>query len=237
VPEFATEFAPEFAAENVAESMASVSNFVSTLASKLRSFFSCVMRCLSLSAQGLGVLCLSVAMVGCAYRSGQADRQLPGGYRAVAVPMFKNLTHEAGVEVYFTNAFIRELERARVGRVSAKSESQATIEGSIDSISYSTSNQVKSDGDAGKFLPADSILNTEYRILLTATLRLRRNSDQKVLWEGGFSGERSYLAPKIGAEGLNSANALYNHSARYQNIQLMAADLMVEAHDRLTENF
>jgi hypothetical protein len=129
------------------------------------------------------------------------------------------------------------MERAGVGRITNKSEAQVVLEGTVDSISYVPSNQVKNDADAGSFLPPNTILNTEYRILLTTTLRLRRNSDQSVIWEASFSGERSYLAPKIGAEALNMSNATYNHSARYQNIQLIAADLMVEAHDRLTESF
>lgn len=169
---------------------------------------------------------------GCAYRFGEADREIPGGYRTVAVPTFKNASQEAGIEVYFTNAIVREFERSRIGRVTSRSEAQTTLQGVIDSVQFAGGSPVE-----GTFLPSGAILNTQYRVVVTTSLTLIRNSDQKVLWQGQFSNERSYLAPIIGIEGLNSANATYNQSARYQNIQAMAADLMTEAHNRLTENF
>ena len=166
---------------------------------------------------------------------GDSDRQIPGGYRTVAIPVFQNKSMEAGIETAFTNALIREFERGRVGRVATRNEAQTTLEGSIDSVNYVVTTQVNKQYAA--FLGQNMLLNTEYRILLTTTLRLRRNSDQKVLWEGTFNGERSYLTPQIGQEGINSADAVYNQSARYQNIEAMASDLMNEAHNRITENF
>ncbi len=185
------------------------------------------------------LLVLALVLSSCAYHVGDSDRQIPGGYRTVAIPVFKNKTLEAGIETYFTNALVREFERGRVGRVTSVNDAQTTLEGSIDSVNYGVSTQVEAGKEAGKaaFLPPHTLLNTEYRIFLVATLRLRRNSDQKVLWESSFNGERSYLAPQIGSEGINSANAVYNQSARYQNIQAMATDLMNEAHNRITENF
>ncbi len=173
----------------------------------------------------------------CAYRLGDSDRQIPGGYRTVAIPVFQNRTLEAGIESYFSNALVREFERGRVGRVAEKSEAQTTLEGTIESVGYAVSTQIQNTPETNQFLPFGTILNTEYRINLMTTLRLRRNSDQKILWEGSFNGERSYLAPQIGKPGVNSANAVYNQSARYQNIQAMATDLMNEAHNRITENF
>jgi hypothetical protein len=186
---------------------------------------------------GLITLICALALTSCAgYRMGDSDRQIPGGYRTVAIPVFKNKSMEAGVEAYFTNALVREFERGRVGRVTSKSEAQTTLEGSIDNVNYVVTNQVSKE-QGGGFLGENIILNTEYRILLQTTLRLRRNSDQKVLWEGTFNGERSYLAPQIGREGINSADAIYNQSARYQNLEAMASYLMNEAHNRITENF
>lgn len=172
---------------------------------------------------------------GCGYRAGVGERQLPLGYRLIDVPVFKNMTHETGVEVYFTNALIREIGRSRVGKVTGAASSQATLEGKVDSIQYVPINQVQASENPS--LPSGTILTTEYRVLARVSLVLRRNSDRRVLWEGSFNGERTYLTPKIGAEAINSANAVYNHSARYQTIQTMAVDIMSEAHDRLTENF
>lgn len=176
---------------------------------------------------GCGVVFLS----GCSYYAGQGNRQIPGGYRLVAVPVFANNTIEAGVETYFTNALVRALESSKLAKITPKSAAQVALEGSVDSIIYAT-NPLPAGGGLD-----DVVLTNEYRIYLQASVRLRRISDQTIIWQGKFSGERSYLAPQIFKPGINSANALYNHSARYQNIQAMAQDTMTEAFDRLTENF
>ena len=174
---------------------------------------------------------------GCAsYRWGEVDRNIPGGYRTVAVPVFKNRTQEAGIEVYFTNALVREIERGRIGRVVDSKDSETTLEGIIDSVTYTAPTKVEAES-SNLNLPRGTVLTTEYRIFVHTVLRLRRNSDQKILWESSFDGERSYQAPRIGEAGLNSSNATYNQSARYQNIQAMASELMNEAHNRMTENF
>lgn len=38
-------------------------------------------------------------LASCAYRLGSPDRGLPGGYRQVYIPMFKNMSQEPGIEV------------------------------------------------------------------------------------------------------------------------------------------
>jgi hypothetical protein len=177
------------------------------------------------------VVAVLIVMTGCAYHPGRGERQIPGGYRTVAVPVFKNMTHESGVEVYFTNAFIREMQRARIGSLTDKSAAQVTVDGSIDQIEFNGT----TIGQNG--MPEGAVLNANYTIVVTSTVRVRRNSDQQTLWQGTFTSNRSYRTPKIGYGPLTGANALYNHSAHYQNIEIMAADLMAEAHDRMTENF
>lgn len=191
-----------------------------------------------------GSLGFSFGLTGCAYRMGYGTRQLPGGYRTIAVPMFKNKSHDAGIEVYLTNAMVRELERMRIGRLAPKSEAQVTLQGTVMNILYSPVNTTLIDKDAvgdealKTTAPAGAKINQQYIINLRVELKLVRNADQKVLWEGAFVRDQSYNTPRlIAEEGLGGANALYNHSARYQNLETMAADLMAEAHDRLTENF
>ncbi len=170
---------------------------------------------------------------GCAYHIGTGDRELPGGYRAISVPVFKNLSAETGAEIFFTNAIKRELMRSRLGRVTESDRAQVTLEGSIDAITY----LYAIPSDDVQFTPESTVLNTGYRINIKSTIRVRRKSDKKLLWESTFTGEQAYLAPQVSLEQLNSVNALYNHSAHYRNIEIMAADMMSEAHDRLTENF
>ncbi|MBL7688490.1 MAG: hypothetical protein JNJ49_10670 [Bdellovibrionaceae bacterium] len=179
-------------------------------------------------------LCASftVLLGGCAYSIGTSERRMPEGYKLVAVPVFKNQSHEVGAEVAFTNAMIREMERHQIAHVVPKADAQVVLDGVIDSIQYIVSNQVNDSS-----LPRSTILNIEYRIVVGVTLRLKRASDGVNIWTESFNAERSYQAPKIGLEGLNSANSLYNDSARHDNLSAMATDLMVEAHSRLTENF
>lgn len=175
---------------------------------------------------------------GCAYSIGTGDRRLPGGYRLIAIPVFKNYTHEVGVEVPFTNALIREVERAQIAKVVSKSDAQVVLEGVIDKIDYLVESQADCAPNTPQCLiPQGTILNTAYRVVASTTLTLKRLSDGAVLWREQFSGENRYAAPKIGLSGLNSANALYNHSARQENLASMAVDVMAEAHGRLTENF
>lgn len=177
----------------------------------------------------------------CGYKLAGKDRQFVGDYRLVAVPIFKNKTSEPKIEVFFTNSLRRELFRAREVKVTDEKTAPITIDGVIDSVSFVQGAPVEgvgsdTEGDIPT-LPAGAILTTDYRIYVTTTLAVRRNSDNKVLWRGSFTNERSYLAPQIGTESINSSNALYNQSARLQNIEIMAKEMMREAYNRMTENF
>lgn len=175
---------------------------------------------------------LALVIAGCAYRLGSPDRSLPGGYHQVNIPIFKNLTQETGVEVAFTNALIQEFERSRAGKVAPAHHSEVLVEGEISSIQYLPGGKKE-----GGTLPTGSVIASEYRILVAARLRVLRASDRSALWEGSFSGERTYVAPQVTQGGINTVNPLYNLSARRQNIDIMAQDMMAEAHDRMTENF
>lgn len=176
-----------------------------------------------------------VSFMGCAYRMGAGERKVPGGYRTIAVPVFHNDTHESGIEVFFTNAFIRELQRSNVGAIADRSKAQTTLDGFISNVEYIP---VSAQESSPQFaIPKNTVLTTIYRIRVTSLLKLLRNSDQKVLWEGGFVKEATYSTPRIGYEGLASANALYNHSARQSAIQSLANDMMIEAHNRMVESF
>lgn len=167
----------------------------------------------------------------CAYRVGNQDRSLPQGYKQVSIPIFKNYSSEPGVEVSFTNALIKEFERSRIGRNVDLAQAEVVIEGQIKSIAYVTG------GTKDSGLPLGSVLATSYDIQVTVGLQVKRRADQAVLWNGEFSRTRSYTAPQVTLPALNTVNPLYNLSARRQNIDTLAMDLMAEAHDRLTEKF
>lgn len=170
-------------------------------------------------------------LTSCAYRWGTPDRTLPGGFKTVAVPIFKNLSMEPGIEVGFTNAIRQEFERSKIARLTDKAEAGAEIEGKILTLQYLPS------GPRETGLPTGAVIASQYRILIQVEVVLKNIANGKVLWSGRFSGERTYNAPQVTAAGINSVNPLYNLSARRQNIEVLATTLMSEAHDRVTENF
>ena len=173
--------------------------------------------------------------VGCSYHFGFHQQKLPGGYDQVAIPIFKNKTTEVGIETYFTNEIIRQLARSGVAKVISKDKASVTLEGVIEDLKINRVATVTQS--AIRHLPSGVILTTSYRIQVGVRFFLRRNSDNRVLWENVFRNEQSYFAPQLGSAGVNSANALYNQNARHQTLAKMAADMMVHVHDQLVESF
>lgn len=175
---------------------------------------------------------ICILFSGCAYRWGDTQRTLPLGYKQVSIPVFKNLTSEPGVGMDFTDALIREVEKSRVGRITERNLSEIEITGVVSNIGLEGLNKNELAG-----LPKGAVLASEYRVSLTVDLTLVRRSDQTVLWSGQVSGTKTFPAAQITATGINSANPLYNLSSKRRTIQLLAREMMIEAHDRMTENF
>lgn len=192
---------------------------------------------LKTSFRGLLALIVAASLSGCAYRIGMSSRSLPGGYKYLSIPLFKNRTQETGVEVGFTNSLIQEFERSQVGKVTNETLSDVKILGVVDSVQYLPGTKSVSGDTAAPYLPQGTVLAKDYRILVTVTVSVVRQADNTQIWTGAFSGERTYVAPQVTLAGVNSVNPLYNLSARRQNIESVANDMMAEAHDRITENF
>ncbi len=183
-------------------------------------------------------LCVFLMLTSCAYRWGLGERSLPGGYRQIAIPVFVNRTHEVGLEVAFTNAIVREFEESQIAAVVPLDGAPLRLEGYIENIRYESRSAAEGGTTSEiKALPDKTVLVTSYQIVITSRIRLRRQSDQAVLWEGSVVNERVVQAPRIGSQVVNSANVLYNQSAKQLNITSLATEMMEEAHDRMTENF
>lgn len=183
------------------------------------------------------MLLVSFLGSGCAYRVGMSSRSLPGGYKYLSIPIFRNLTQETGVEVGFTNALIQEFERSQVGKVTTENLSDVKVVGVVSSVQYLPGSKKKYGDESAPYLPLGTVLASDYRILVTVNVSILRQADNTQIWSGSFSGERTYVAPQVTLTGVNSVNPLYNLSARRQNIESVANDMMAEAHDRITENF
>lgn len=179
-------------------------------------------------------LILAALVTGCAYKFGLSEKQLPGGYTQVAIPVFKNKTAEVGIEPYFTNALIRQFARSQVARVTDKESSPLVLEGTIISVDTTAGPQISGENTG---LPGGTVLTTQYQLIVKLDLSLKRKSDEKVIWSGVFQNEKVYQGARLTTEVVNSANATYNQSVRMETISSLAQDMMVEAHDRMTENF
>ncbi len=179
------------------------------------------------------LLLLPLINLSCAYRIGYGDRALPGGYSEVAIPIFENLSNEVGIEVDFTNSLIEQFNRSRVALVEDKDRAPIVVQGTISSVDIARGLGASTIGR----LPKPAVLSTEYRLTVTTNVQILRQSDQKVLWTGTFNKSMVYLAPRIGTPVVNSANATYNDSKRRETLRLLAQEMMLEAHDRMTESF
>ncbi len=170
-------------------------------------------------------------MSACAFRWGTTERTLPGGYRSIAIPIFKNYTQEVGAEAYFTEAIIKEFERTKTARVTQADTAEVILEGEIIEFTHQKSNATTTD------LPLGTLLATSHTINIKAVINLRRASDRQIMWTSQFAGNRTYSASNLAASVVNTVNPQYDLSAQRQNISKIAQLLMVEAYDRMTESF
>jgi len=168
----------------------------------------------------------------CAYRWGKSNRVLPGGFQNISLGIFQNKTQEPQIEVFFSNALLAEFERGRVANIVSPQYAEARVVGVIDRIDILPGGR-REGGD----LPPGTILASEYRILIRATIQVIRKSDQKVIWSNVFNGERTYVAPQVTQSVVNTVNPLYNQSARRLNIDVLSRQMMSEAFALMTENF
>jgi outer membrane lipopolysaccharide assembly protein LptE/RlpB len=113
----------------------------------------------------LGVLFL----LGCGYRMVGKETHVPSGLNSVAIPTFVNRTFEPGIEVPFTQAFLREFIQDRRVKVLNRSEADSVLEGVIKSF-YITSVSYDRSG-----------LVLEYQTTVVLDLTLRKRTGE-VLW-------------------------------------------------------
>lgn len=212
----------------------------------------------------LGLITILLTTLACGtYQFGKGSRTIPGGYDRVAVPMFVNKTKEVGIEPYFTEGLRTEFERNHTASVTSLADAQLIIEGIITNVAYTPTIQLNSQSTGltappahlisvpvaqptpnppllvpqTNPLPSTAVLNTQYQIVVNIKIIARKASDQTILWTSDFTSQRQYLAPLLGTPVINTAAPLYNQNSRVETIATLAHDMMVEAHDRLTENF
>ncbi len=170
----------------------------------------------------------------CAYDLGYRSKNLPGGHKVIHIPMFSNETMSVGLETYFTNELKRQFYRSKVAKVS--DQAPVKIIGKIRRI-YIDQTEARASREDFENLPANTVLTTSYNMTIDVKVQMLRRSDQKVIWQSEFTDFLPYSGAQLKLEGINSSNTIYNQSAINNNIQKLAAIIMAEAFNRLTENF
>jgi outer membrane lipopolysaccharide assembly protein LptE/RlpB len=160
-------------------------------------------------------LCLFLLM-GCGYQLVGKETHVPPGLTSVAIPTFANQTFEPGIEVPFTQAFLKEFIQDRRIKVLDRSEADSILEGVIKvfnvySVSYDRSG-----------------LATEYQTTVVVDLTLKKRNGE-ILWrENDISESRWFRA---------SSSVLTSESNRAAAIQEIGRFIADRMRNRFFYNF
>jgi len=131
-------------------------------------------------------------VTGCGYQMVGKETHVPPDLNSIAIPTFKNQTVEPGIEIPFTQAFLREFIQDRRVNVVGRAEASSVLEGVVKyfriySVSYD---------------PSGFVQEYQTDVALDITLKDRAG---KVLWqEKNFSEHAWFRASSSGL--INEAN-------------------------------
>jgi outer membrane lipopolysaccharide assembly protein LptE/RlpB len=113
---------------------------------------------------------LSIAVIsGCGYQMVGRETHIPPGLNSIAIPTFVNKTFEPGIEVPFTQAFLREFILDQRVKVVDRSEADCILEGVMKSFTiYSVS-----------FDQSGLVLEYQTTVVMDVTLKKRTG---ETLW-------------------------------------------------------
>ena len=117
----------------------------------------------------ISILCV-VLLTGCGYQMVGKESHLPPGLTSISIPTFSNQTLEPGIEVPFTQGFLREFINDRRVKVVGRGEAVSVLEGVIKSFNI-TSVAYDRSGIA-----------TEYQTTVVIDVVLKKQSGE-ILWK------------------------------------------------------
>ena len=151
------------------------------------------------------ILCV-MSLTGCGYQMVGKETHVPVGLGSIAIPTFKNLTFEPGIEIPFTQAFLNEFIQDRRVKVVTRAEADSILEGEVK---YFTASSV-AYGNSG--------FVSEYVINVWVDLTLKDRTG-KVLWvKKNLQGGQWFRSSSFGVT---------NEAAKQASIQ-KAAEAMAE---------
>lgn len=185
----------------------------------------------------IGLALCSIFFESCAYQLSNKVDHLPENYHSVYVPIFENKSTEPNVEVIFTDSLKNEVMRfGKINLTSYKYNAEGTLSGVVNKIEVTSDESVIQSKDA-LFLPYGTVLPTQVKVTITATITFTDNKTNKILWSSEYKQSKNYTPPQVTLPVLNSANNTYNLSERRLTISALSKEMMQLAFDRLVDNF
>ncbi len=156
---------------------------------------------------------LAVMCAGCGWRFAERTDAIPRELETVAVPLWKNDTAEPGIETLFTNAIVKEFASKGWLRPTSISRADTVLEGRIEDI------------DIQPLSFSSVAIELENRVTVTASVVLKRKSDQTILWS---------TSRLVGSEEYDATPDFnVNLRNREQALRKLAADLAGSVHDEI----
>ncbi len=160
-------------------------------------------------------LCLFLIM-GCGYQMVGKETHVPPGLTSVSIPTFQNKTYEPGIEIQFTQGFLREFILDKRVKVVSRAEADSILEGVIKYfLTYSVA-----------YNKAGFVSQYQTNVIIDITLKDRSG---KVLWERRDLGETTWFRA--------SSSALINEANKQAAIQEAGRLAAGEIKNRFFYNF
>lgn len=161
------------------------------------------------------ILC-TLLLMGCGYQMMGRETHVPSGLTSLAIPTFVNQTLEPGIEIFFTQGFLREFINDQRLKVVGREQASATLEGVIKdfqiySVSYDASGLVQ-----------------EYLTTVTVDLILKRQSGEIIWAERDLSETRWFRV---------SSDPLVSESRRAAAVQQIARFMAGRVRNRVFYDF
>ena len=152
---------------------------------------------MSFSKRLLLLLFCLVLLWGCGYQLAGKETHSPPGVSSVAIPTLVNQTLEPGIEIVFTQAFLREFIQDRRVKVVDRREADSILEGIIKSF-YIFSVSYDKSGFA-----------LEYQTMVIMDIALKKRNGE-ILWKEKDLMERAWYRtnPSVIANEDNKVNAI-----------------------------
>jgi len=158
-----------------------------------------------------------VLIASCGYQMVGKETHVPPGLSSVAIPTFKNRTYEPGIEVPFTQAFLREFILDRRVKVVDRAQADSLLEGVINDIRFYSVSYDRSG----------LVLEYQTVVVLDVTLTDREG---KVLWEQKNFSETAWFRA-------SSTSVLVNEANRQAAIQAIGTLVAGRLRNRFFSNF